>query len=84
MQNPSHDEPESSTRNRGIRLKDSWLRWELTDRYGTVVGQLTRSLAAQLHMPCAFVTVTAAVTWDRGRSKPEYRDAPASDAWEVE
>ena len=65
----------------GVRVGDH--RWELTDRNGTVVGQLARRFEASLGMRCVFAAVTAVVAWDRGRSEPEYRDGLACDAWEV-
>ena len=65
----------------GVRVGDH--RWELTDRNGTVVGQLARRFEAPLGMRCVFATVTAIVAWDRERSEPEYRDGLACDAWEV-
>ncbi len=59
-------------------------RWELLDRNGTVVGELTRSFAAGMDgMQCTSATVLAIAAWDRNRSEPEYRPRLRCDAWEV-
>ena len=59
------------------------VRWELLDRNGTIVGQLSSSFEAPEGMRCAFASVLAVATWDRERSGPEYQDGLQCDKWEV-
>ena len=57
--------------------------WELVDSNGMVVGQLAAGFKPPPGMRPASATVWAIATWDRERSKPQFRKGLQCGSWEV-
>ena len=66
-----------------LQLRMGTDRWELLADNGMVVGQLARNFTAPAGASRVRAAVMVIVSWDAGRSEPEYRQGLRSEAWEV-
>ena len=58
-------------------------RWELLNRNGRVVGQLTSGFNGFDNMSCTRAKVWAIVVWNREYSEPQYQRGLQCDSWEA-
>ena len=66
-----------------LRVRKKGARWQLLNRNGVEVGQLSSSFEPPPGMRCTAASVLAVATWSRDKSDPEYQEKLHCDEWEV-